>query len=133
VSAVETAAREFLRGIDERDIAAVTAVIAPDFRFLRPVRQGDREVDRQYIAGRDSFLDFLGRRFTVRPSDHQVEVWAETGLRGLAEGRIVYPDEGVVVGFLFSARVNADGELDYVNTTLYPLVPADAPSTAVDT
>jgi hypothetical protein len=129
MSQVESAARQFLTAIDDRDRDRIGELIADDFRFLRPVREGDREVDRQYFAGKRTFLDFLSARFTVRPSDHQVEVWAENGQHGFIEGKIIYVEESVEVGFLSSVRINDEELLDYMNTTLYPLVPAGAPST----
>lgn len=132
MSPVESAARRFLAAVDARDLDTISKLIADDFRFLRPVREGDREVDRQYFAGKTRFLDFLSRRFTVRPSDHQVEVWAENGRYGFIEGKIVYVEESVEVGFLSGVRINDQQLLEYMNTTLYPLVPAGAPSTRLD-
>jgi ketosteroid isomerase-like protein len=121
VNQIEKAARQFLSAIDARDVAAVAEVLAHDFVFLRPVRDGNREVGRQRFDGKDAFVDFLDERFTVRPSDHRVEVWVDNGSDGFVEGTIEYAEESLVIGYLARFRIDDAGALDYLNTTLYPL------------
>lgn len=122
-SAVEHAAREFLRGIDERQPATVEAVLADGFTFLRPVREGNQQVGREVISGKEQFLSFLKRRFTTRPSDHRIRVWAENGDWGFAEGSVAYVEEELEIGMISSYRVDRCGVLEYCNTSLFALAP----------